>query len=191
MLKPQDILVALKLFVLHEGAKLHSFASIANSVGLSASETHAAVKRASRSRLLTSMNSLGSRRSCLPQASASHLLRFVENGLPYVFPAEKGTVISGMPTGVGAEPLRDAMVVGQDELLPVWPSKTGDCKGISFKPLYRSCPYAAGNDPRLYRLLALIDAIRDDGLRQRQVALDLFKHEIHAVTSAHRQLSPA
>jgi len=188
MLKPQDVLVALKLLVLNEEARSHSFSSLAGSLGLSASEAHASVSRAIRCRLLSSVRAAGNRRSALPSVSLGNLLRFVENGLPYVLPAEKGSVALGMPTGVGTPPLRDALVVGADELLPVWPWSDGACKGICLKPIYPSCPIAATNDPQLYRLLALVDAIRDDGgVRQRQTAIDLFKEEARGHVSGNRQ----
>lgn len=188
MLKPQDVLVTLKLFVLAEETKNHSFSSLANSLGLSVSETHGAVSRAVRGRLLSLTGTAGRRRTALPSASVGNLLRFVENGLPYVLPAEKGTVVLGMPTGIGALPLREALVIGSEELLPVWQWNSGSCKGISLKPIFRSCPLAASNDPQLYRLLSLVDAIRDDGVRQRQVALKLFAEETHAITSRIRPL---
>lgn len=181
MLKPQDVLVALKLLVIDESLKNHSFASVADSLGISGSETHAAVKRAVQCRLLSSIGHSGSHRGSLPRASVAHLTKFVESGLPYVFPAEKGGLATGLPTSFGAEPLRNAFVVGSQELVPVWPSKSEATRGMLLKPLYRSCPEAAKNDTTLYRLLSLIDAIRDEGARQRQVALDLFRREVRSI----------
>jgi len=187
MLKPQDILVALKLLVIGESLSDHSFASLANSLGLSVSETHAAVKRAVRCRLLSSIRHSDSHRGSLPHASGVHLVNFIESGLPYVFPAETGAVETGMPTSIGAEPLRDALVVGSDEWVPVWPCRPGSVEGVALKPLYRSCPEAAANDAVLYRFLALTDAIRDNGTRQRQVALDLLRREVNALGRTRRQ----
>lgn len=180
--------MALKLLALNEEAKSHSYSSLASSLGLSVSETHGAVNRAVRCRLLSSTGAADRRRIGLPSASVGHLLRFVENGLPYVLPAERGTVVLGMPTGIGTSPLRDTFVVGAEELLPVWQWNAGICKGISIKPIFPSCPFAAANDPQLYRLLSLVDAIRDEGVRQRQVAIKLFTEETHSITSRNRAL---
>jgi len=191
MLKPQDVLVTLKILALDEAVKSHSFSSLANSLGISVSETHAAVNRAVQCRLLSSTRIGDRRRSALPSALIGHLLRFVENGLPYMLPAERGTVVLGVPTGIGASPLRDVLVVGAEELLPVWQSNAGNCTGISLKPIFRSCPFAAANDPQLYRLLSLVDAIRDEGVRQKQVAINLFIGETHAISSRIRPLVAA
>ena len=193
MLKPQDILVALKLLVLGDEAPGQSFSSLAESLGLSGSETHAAVNRGVRCRLLSAVagvDPLG-RRSGLPTPSVGHLLRFVEFGLSYVFPADRGPVVTGMPTGVGAAPLRDEFITGASELLPVWPWSEGITRGVSLRPIYRSCPLAAANDSRLHRLLALVDAIRDDGARQRQVAIRLFRDDVHALVSSDHRLAAA
>jgi len=189
MLKPQDILVTLKLLVVNDVVSEHSFSSIAEALAMSASETHAAVKRATRCHLLSPIARSGSRRGGLPQVATSHLLRFVENGLPYVFPAKTGPIARGMVTGIGAEPLRDELVVGRDELIPVWPIDIGPglVRGISLEPIYRSCPQAARNDPRLHRLLSLVDAIRDKGIRQQQLAYRLFEREVRDIArSPHR-----
>jgi hypothetical protein len=189
VLKSQDILVALKLLVENDSLRLQSFSSLADSVGMSVSETHAAVKRGVQCRLLSSIQGSDVRRG-LPRVSFGHLIRFVEFGIPYVFPAERGAPAIGIPTGLGAEPLCGSMIVGSGELLPVWPSELGKVRGIALEPLYRSCPVAAGNDSRLYRLLTLIDAIRDDdGVRQQRVAFDLFQREIHQFESSAGRLA--
>ena len=39
-------------------------------------------------------------------------------------------------------------------------------------PLYRSVPQAASNDPELYALLSLIDAIRVGRMREQRLAID-------------------
>jgi hypothetical protein len=189
MLKPQDILVTLKLLVVNDVLAEHSFASIAEAVAMSVSETHASVKRATQCHLLSHLSRPESRRGGLPQVATSHLLRFVENGLPYVFPAKRGPVVRGVPTGIGMEPLRDELVVGVEELIPVWPIDRGPnlVLGIALAPIYRSCPQAAANDKQLYRLLSLVDAIRDTGIRQQQVAFSLFEREVReAARNPHR-----
>jgi len=44
-------------------------------------------------------------------------------------------------------------------------------RGISFLPLHRSVPEAAMRDPKLYEMLALLDAIRDGRAREREIAV--------------------
>ncbi|MFK5924480.1 MAG: hypothetical protein QM496_20075 [Verrucomicrobiota bacterium] len=177
MLKPQDILVVLKLIVQNRSAERLSFAGLAESLGISASETHAAVKRAMKCHLLQHSTHLRNH-SNFPAPVASQLIRFIQGGVAYVFPAEKGGLAYGLPTSIGSHPLNEQFVIATDELLPVWPDRESGIKGLILKPLYKSCPTAARNDSKLYELLSLVDAIRDDEVRLRQVATAEFEKTI-------------
>jgi hypothetical protein len=44
-------------------------------------------------------------------------------------------------------------------------------RGQAIEPLYRSVPTAAKNDPELYVLLSLIDAIRVGRVREQRLAV--------------------
>jgi len=54
---------------------------------------------------------------------------------------------------------------------PVWPDSSGSARGVEFSPLYKNVPAAARRDPKLYELLALVDAIRDGRTREREIAI--------------------
>jgi hypothetical protein len=43
-------------------------------------------------------------------------------------------------------------------------------RGLSFSPLHKNVPRAALADTRLYELLALVDALRGGGARERVLA---------------------
>jgi hypothetical protein len=43
-------------------------------------------------------------------------------------------------------------------------------RGLTLEPLHKAAPKAARQDPVLYELLALIDALRDGRARERQLA---------------------
>jgi DNA-binding Lrp family transcriptional regulator len=159
-LKPQDVVVALKLSGF-EG-KRPSLAQIAEELSMSVSEVHAAIKRAQAAHLLH-----GPELDERPNYKA--LKEFLIYGLQYVFPAEHGPMTRGVPTSYAAEPLKRYISPG-DEPLPVWPSSEGSVRGAGFEPLYRSVPTAAKRDPYLYELLALVDAIRDGRARERKIA---------------------
>jgi hypothetical protein len=159
-LKPQDVLVALKLFKFDR--KRPPFAQIAEELSMSVSEVHGAVKRAQAAHLLHGPE-LGERPNC------KALEEFLLHGLKYVFPAQHGAMTRGMPTSYAAEPLRRYIKAG-DEPLPVWPNPDGPVRGTSFEPLYPSVPEAAKRDSYLYELLALVDAIRDGRVRERKMA---------------------
>ena len=97
----------------------------------------------------------------------------------YCFPATRGSMTRGLPTGYAAPPLKDTIVSGSDPL-PVWPYKNGTVRGVAFYPLYPSVPEAAGRNPPLYELLALFDAVRGGSARDRALALELLDKRLQA-----------
>ena len=136
-----------------------TFPALAMALGMSASETHAAVKRAVASGLLD-----GTTRTVRKAA----LLEFLVHGLRYVFPPEWRGLTRGVPTSYAAAPLHSTIAAG--ELPPVWPHAEGTARGEGLAPLYRSAPDAALRDPKLYEWLALVDAVRSGRARERQLA---------------------
>jgi hypothetical protein len=157
-LKPQDILIVLKLVVI--GEHQWSYSSLAYELVMSPSEVHAGVKRATECHL---MDPCGRR----------PLLRAVEEflicGVKYVFPPRLGGPTRGIPTAYAAPPLVHK-IVQPNEPPPVWAYTDGHVRGFEFEPLYKSAPRAALNDQRLYELLALLDAIRGGRARERGLA---------------------
>jgi hypothetical protein len=159
-LKPQDVLFLLKLVSL--GKKAWSFNKIALDLGMSPSEVHAAAKRALAARL-----AIKEGENIRPNVRS--LEDFLFHGIQYVFVPERGGLGRGMPTAHATAPM-DARFVEADEPPPVWPDPEGQVRGESFSPLYKSVPVAAKNDPKLYELLALVDAIRGGRAREREIA---------------------
>jgi len=167
-LKPQDVVVALKLCTYR--SRRPSFSQIALELAMSPSEVHAAVKRLQSSRLLH-----GSELSEKPNISA--LEEFLIHGLKYMFPVERGDVTRGVLTSYAAEPLRHEISAGS-EPPPVWPYSEGRDRGVALQPLYKSVPFAALRDPALYEYLALVDAIRDGRTRERKIAERELSHRL-------------
>jgi hypothetical protein len=159
-LKPQDIMVALKLC--SYPSKRPAMSIIAVDLKMSPSEIHAAIKRLQQARLLHG-------REMEDKPNVSALEEFLLHGVKYAFPAEHGPVTRGLPTSFAAPPLNKEIVPG-DELPPVWPYRDGETRGITLEPLYKTAPAAALRDPILYQLLALVDAIRDGRARERKTA---------------------
>jgi len=159
-LKPQDVVVALKLCTYPDARPAMSV--IANDLSLSPSEVHGAIGRLRASRLLHGPN-------LKDRPNISALEEFLIHGLKYVFPAKHGEVTRGIPTSYGAEPLKSEVSISND-LPPVWPWPEGTTRGIGIEPLYKNVPQAALRDPNLYRFLALVDAIRDGRARERKIA---------------------
>lgn len=168
-LKPQDLLVLLK--VAAHPTQRWTYAALGESLGMSASETHASVKRAVASGLAVAP----SRGEWYPVRP--NLLEFVLHGARYVWPATAGPVKRGVSTAFGAEPLASQLVAAPGEA-PVWAHPEGKAKGPTISPLYRTAPQAALADPVLHRLLALLDALRTGRARERALAAKLMEAEL-------------
>ncbi len=157
LIKPQDIFVALRLVLKRAPG---TYANLGAELGMSASEVHGAVRRLQEARLVNP-NSQSVRRE--------ELLRFLVNGVPYVFPAQAKEVTRGLPTAWG-HPVLASRFADSTEPPPVWPSAEGNVRGVAVKPLYPSVPQAVASDPELYTLLALVDALRVGRARERNLA---------------------
>lgn len=168
VLKPQDLLVVLKLWVGRE--KSWTYPLLAQELGVSLSEVHGAVGRAAKAGFLMEAG--------LAQApNPLALLEFLLHGAKYAFPAERGGMARGIPTAHAAAPLK-AEILSDDEPPPVWPHRDGTERGVAFEPLYSAAPGAALQDPALYELLALLDAIRGGRARERQRAIQLLEERL-------------
>jgi hypothetical protein len=160
ILKPQDLLVLLKLLAL--GDKPWSYNSLALELVMSTSEVHGAVKRALAALLAV-------RAGDAIRPSISNLEEFLLHGMQYVFVPERGEMTRGMPTAYAAPPM-DTHFVADNEPPPVWPDPEGHVRGVAFSPLYKSAPKAARNDVGLYELLVLVDGIRSGRVREKDFA---------------------
>ncbi|MCP4699812.1 MAG: hypothetical protein GY862_23620 [Gammaproteobacteria bacterium] len=168
-LKPQDVLVVLKLVALN-GRSL-TYKALARALFMSASEVHAAIERAQAARLLNPHQDSGRK------PVRKSLLEFLIHGVKYVYLPKRGMITRGIPTAHAAPPLAGQLMQSK-ELPPVWPYAHGQIRGYSFLPLYYSVPDAALHDPALYELLALTDALRDGGAREKNLATDLLTQRI-------------
>ena len=157
-LLPQDMVVLAKL-VSYRGER-PLIAHISSDLALSPSQVHASLRRLERSRLVDGQ-------------TGRPLLKAVEefliHGVKYAFPVQRGETTRGMPTAYAAPPLSD-QIVDSGELPPVWPDPDGEVRGATLEPLHKSGPKASRKDPVVYELLALIDALRDGRVRERQSA---------------------
>ena len=169
MLKPQDILVACKLFTLGEAE--WPMRRLAGSLAISVGETHAAIERGKVSGIL------GTPRGRL-NVGRRKLFDLISVAVPQVYYAVRGSVEMGIPTAMHAEPLKG--VFSRDgRLVPlVWASNLGTVKGESLLPLYPTVPRVVEHDLDLHRLLALIDVVRVGDAKDRRLATDLLERLI-------------
>ena len=170
ILKPQDILVLLKLVALRSGDWAYN--SLALELGMSPSEVHSAIKRALSAKL-----AIQKENNIVPYFR--NLEEFIIHGLMYVFVPERGEMVRGMPTCYAAPPMNSEFL-SNGEPIPVWPDSNGEVRGMSFSPIYKSAPAAAKKDAELYELLVLVDVIRSGKARERNFAIKelrkRFKH---------------
>lgn len=163
-LKPQDLLVALKVAV-NQGRQIeYGLAQLASALDMPLSSLHGAVTRAEHSRLLS--RSAGSLRAVRPA-----VLEFVLHGVKYAFPAQLGATTRGMPTGIGGPGLRthfEALIE-----VPVWPDPEGKVRGPAIEPLAPNVIRASLKDDALYNVLTLIDALRSGAARERNLASEM------------------
>jgi hypothetical protein len=167
-LKPQDLMVLLKLLAI--GQKGSTYSSIATALGMSASEVHASIGRARAASLLSVEKNQ-------PFVIRAAFKEFLLHGAKYAFPPTLGPPVRGIPTAYAASPL-STLVSQPNELPPVWPDVEGNKRGVAFHPLYPTAPLAARRDNVLYELLALFDALRGGTARERQLAAKLLSERI-------------
>ncbi len=156
-LKPQDVLIALKLHLLRDKPR-PKLLEIAQSLGISQAEVSHSLKR-------SAFAGLSRPEDGFPYAEA--LKEFLLHGLKYAFPARLGPMSMGIPTGSSASPMKEHV---QSANSVVWPSENGKVLGQSVEPLYPSAPFAASQDPKLHELLSLIDGIRVGKARESAFA---------------------
>ena len=157
-LKSQDVLVVLKLVA--DGEQVLPYAQLAEDLGMSVSEVHAAVRRLQAGDLVAPDERRVNRKA---------LFDFVIHGLRHVFPAKEQDPARGISTAWAAPALR-GLVSGSTESEPVWPHPDGSVRGPGVMPLYKSAPGAALKNSQLYDLLALVDAVRIGRARERRIA---------------------
>lgn len=196
LLKPQDLLVALKLVAL--GSERWTYARLAKELGLSASEAHAGVQRCLRSGLLLEnatadlsdekvraellrqdIHPVKQRWRRGPQANASgnpvrphdrFLAEFVIHGARFVFVPDRMPLAVGVPTSHSAPAFAGVFAPGSTDF--VWPHPNGQVRGQGIEPLHPNVPFAATQDAKLYEMLALFDALRVGRARERGMAMD-------------------
>lgn len=164
-LLPQDLYVVLQLAVV--GAEEPTtYAGLASRLHLSPSRVHDAVKRTMLAGLVDAER----------QVRRSALLEFLVHGVRYAFFAERGPITRGLPTAHAAPPL--AALIADSGPVPVWPDPQGAERGETITPLHPSVPRTAREQPQLYELLALVDALRIGLARERKLAAKLLEERL-------------
>jgi hypothetical protein len=159
-MRPHDLVVLLKIISLKSGWLNKDLSS---SLHISNSEISESLNRSMIAKLISP-----DKRVVFKTA----LYNFIEHGLKFVFPAEPGPIVRGVPTAHSAPVLKDYFIADDNY---VWESPIGKVKGQAVSPLYPNQAMAAMNDEKLYAKLALVDAIRVGKVREQKKALELLK----------------
>lgn len=167
-MRPQDVAVLLKIVSL--GEQPWRYTDLAKSLFISQSEVAEALNRCCLARLVDESKRKVFRAS---------LLEFLTYGVKYVFPAYPGSLVRGIATAHSASPLRES--IDSQEDLYVWPYAEGNVRGQAIEPLYPKIILAANQDPRLYELLALLDAVRVGRAREYRLAVEMLNQRIKEI----------
>ena len=117
------------------------------------------------------------RRLGVPRVNTKVLFDFIVFGLKLVFPVKPMEITRGIATAFSAPVLKEK-IMSAGELAMVWPDARGDTKGQSIEPLFKSATFAIKQDPEMYALLALVDAIRVGQPREANLAIEMLKERL-------------
>jgi hypothetical protein len=106
-----------------------------------------------------------------------------DHALRYLAPAKAGGETRGLATSWAALPLSEHFAPS-DEPPPVWPDPHGELRGLEVTPLHPAVIPLARADPKMYELLALVDALRLGDTRTRGLAVELLRARIHTSPAA-------
>lgn len=145
-MRPQDIVVLLKIFSLGEEDWMNK--DLSTSLFISQSEISESLNRSVYAGLI------GLDKKSIQKRA---LFGFLVYGLKYAFPVQAGTMAKGIPTAASAPILKDDF---RTENSLVWPDPKMEARGLLIEPLYPKMVEAVKLDPLLYDLLALADTFR-------------------------------
>ncbi len=160
MLKPQDVVVCLKVQVSKKRG--WTYRSLAKELDMSHSEVYQALQRAAYAGIYSSESRV---------ILAEPFLKMLR-GLRYIFYAKPGRLVRGIPTAHSGPPLNNEIMAG-DEDVYVWADPEGAVRGQEIKPLYSSVPRAVKNEQCLYEWLNLVEAIRVGRPREQKLAIEI------------------
>lgn len=133
MLKPQDVMIVLKIVAMHQREWKYSEAAL--ELYMSPSEVHAGVKRLKKCCLLNEMTmGFGTVETKLHLPDIANIKEFLQHGLRYVFPSVVTEPVSGLPTSYGVVHLFFEGYTSKMSYIPVWEHNVGDYMGVGVKP---------------------------------------------------------
>ena len=175
MLKPQDVVISIKLLQNREGGAAPTYAELASTLKMSPSEAHAGVRRGLDVGLLR-RSSDSPHRMPIPVRMA--LEEFLICGLKYVWPAKPGSAGRGMPTCASCPAVAHELDVPEPETPLVWRHPAGTVRGETIAPLYPKVPEVCAGDPWMHEWLALVDILRCKTGREATLAANSIRNRL-------------
>lgn len=166
MLRPLDLAALLAVQV--RASQAWTFASLANDVGVSASQLHTSLERAAVAGLYGRDDR---------HVNVTGLVELLEHGVRWVFYPEVGERRRGVPTAHSG-PVLSKVIAGGAENRLVWPSPDGPELGQSLTPLYPQAVQTVESCPPLYELLTLVDAVRVGRRREQEAAMHVLRDRL-------------
>lgn len=143
MLKPQDVVILLKilsLMVLNKdyAEKYLSQNKLAAFLCMSVSEVNAGIKRLVQSGLLAPVLTDDPKNKIIFLPVKSTCEECLISGVKYFFPVKLGSYTRGLATSYAAPILAEHFVLGDDPI-PVWPYAEGDKRGLASRAFVLFC----------------------------------------------------
>jgi predicted transcriptional regulator len=158
-MRPQDIVILSKIIALKHEDWRH--VDLAYSLKISSSEIAEALNRCKIAGLIDTKKK---------KVHVNSFREFLIYGLKYVFPAEPGPIVKGVPTAHSALPISEYISKGTD--IYVWPYVNGKVRGQTIVPLYKTIPAIVQEDKLFYELLVIMDTLRIGRTREITIAVD-------------------
>lgn len=155
-LKPQDVVILLKIIALGEKNWFHH--TLAQEIGMSQSEVSQSLNRSRYAGLIDEGRK---------KVNKLAFTEFLLHGVAYAFPQQPGALVRGVLTAHTAEPLNK--IINANEKY-VWPYAKGVDRGQAIEPLFSPVVEASLKDKELYELLTMVDAIRVGRIREKEIA---------------------
>lgn len=172
MIKPQDLAVS-TLFAAYPNESW-PYAKLAAKLHISVSESHSSVQRCLAAGFLYKLDGK-------IRLNAIVYSRFIEHGLPYIWPIEIGPVRNGLYAAYSAPALQKIFApsdLPENNLL--WPLDNGPDYASSIEAIHPSIPKISAEDPLLYVWFAWMEVFRlrrprliYEGRRWIEAALDI------------------
>ena len=199
MLKPQDIVIAIKYGttvqidpatnvdpVFHKSKPIPS-RWFGDQLSLSQGEIIKANKRLVASNLIAMNHS-----DCSAGAvntpyllNVRNMMEFLSHGVKYYLPPVMKGVVIGLPTAWSCPLIKTELV--SPDFPTVWESNHGSARGEGLVPLYPGVPVASEKDENLYSLLSIVDILRLGKPRELKVANRLLAEYMESISSAQFQ----